>query len=60
MSHARPRLGRYSLVLAITMLLVSAVSAHATTVNIDSGTLVVTGGDNLQPRAAVQVQRGRR
>ncbi len=47
MSHARPRLGRYSLVLAITMLLVSAVSAHATTVNIDSGTLVVTGGDNL-------------
>src|SRR5688572_23625435 len=46
MSHARPRLGRHSLVLAIAMLLVGAVSAHATTVNIDNGTLVVTGGDN--------------
>ena len=46
MSHARPRLGRYSLVLAIAMLLVGAVSAHATTVNVDNGTLVVTGGDN--------------
>ena len=46
MSHARPRLGRYSLVLGIAMLLVGAVSAHATTVNVANGTLVVTGGDN--------------
>lgn len=46
MSHARLRLGRYSLVLAIVMLLVGAVAADATTVNTNSGTLVVTGGDN--------------
>ena len=60
MSHARPRLGRYSLVLAIAMLLVGAVSAHATTVNIDSGTLVVTGGDNLNHELQFRFERGRR
>ena len=46
MSHARPRLGRHSLVLAIAMLLVGAASAHATTAEYsgDGNTLIITGG----------------
>jgi Ca2+-binding RTX toxin-like protein len=46
MSQTRPRLGWHALVLAVAMLLVGAVSAQATTVDIDNGTLVVTGGDS--------------
>jgi len=58
MSHARPRLGRHSLVLAIVMLLVGAASAHATTVDIDSGTLVVTGEDNLNHEVQFRFDAG--
>jgi Ca2+-binding RTX toxin-like protein len=48
MSHARPRLGRNSFVLAIAMLLVGTASAQATTVSYSGDTLVVTGGDNTR------------
>jgi len=46
MPHARPRLARHSLVLAVAFLLVGAASANATTVSFDGDTLVVIGGDN--------------
>ena len=58
MSHARPRLGLHSLVLAIVMLLAGAVSAHATTVDVASGTLVVTGGDNLNHELQFRLNGG--
>jgi Ca2+-binding RTX toxin-like protein len=45
MSHTRPRLGRHALVLAIAMLLMVPVGAHATTVSFDGDTLVVNGVD---------------
>ena len=47
MSHTRPKLGRHALVLAIAMLLVSAVTANATTVGYNGSTLVVTGVDSV-------------
>jgi Ca2+-binding RTX toxin-like protein len=46
MSHARPRLGLHSLVLAIVMLLVGAAAAQATTVTESGDTLIVNGDDN--------------
>jgi Ca2+-binding RTX toxin-like protein len=47
MSHARPRLGLHSLVLAIAMLLVSAAGANATTAEYSGATLIIKdGGDN--------------
>ena len=48
MSQKRPRLGRHSLVLAIAMLALGAVNAHATTAAYsgDGTTLIITGGDN--------------
>jgi Ca2+-binding RTX toxin-like protein len=52
MSHARPRIGRRSLVLAVVMVLVGAASASATTVTFTGAgvdrTATVTGGDNLR------------
>ncbi len=52
MSHARPRLGRHSFVLAIVMLLVGAASANAETVVTFSGvgadrTAIVNAADGL-------------
>jgi Ca2+-binding RTX toxin-like protein len=52
MSDTRPkqawpaRQGWQAIVLAIAMLLVGAVGAHATTVDYSGDTLIVTGGDN--------------
>jgi Ca2+-binding RTX toxin-like protein len=46
MSHARPSLGRHSLVLAIAILLVGAASANATTVSFNGGQLIVSGVDS--------------
>ena len=46
MPQKRPRLGLHSLVLAIAMLALGAVSAHATTAEYSGDTLVITGGDN--------------
>jgi Ca2+-binding RTX toxin-like protein len=48
MFQTRPRLGWHALVLAIALLLVGAVSAHATTVSYNGDTLIVTGGDNTR------------
>jgi len=45
MSHARPRLGRHSLVLAIAMLLVGPAAANAATVSFNGDQLIVTGVD---------------
>jgi Ca2+-binding RTX toxin-like protein len=49
MSHARLRLGRHSLVLAIAMVAVGiwAPAAVAGTITYDGDTVVFTGGDNL-------------
>ena len=52
MSHARPRLGRHSLVLAIVMLLVGATGANAETIVTFSGvgaerTATVNAADGL-------------
>ena len=44
MSHARPRLGRHSLVLAIAMLLASAAGANATTAEYSGSTLIIKDG----------------
>ena len=48
MSHTRPGLGRYSLVLAVAMLLVGSTAVQATTVSYSGDTLIVTGGDNTR------------
>ncbi|HMJ96403.1 MAG TPA: hypothetical protein VK486_11150, partial [Thermoleophilaceae bacterium] len=51
MSHARPRLGRHSLVLAIAMLLALGTAAPAAmaggTVTFDGDYVVYTSSDNL-------------
>lgn len=49
MSHARPRLGLHSLVLAIAILAIGiwAPTAVAGTITYDGDTVVFTGGDNL-------------
>ena len=60
MSHTRPRQGRYSLVLAMAILLVGVASAQATTISFsgDGSTLIISGGDNASHEIQVRFNGG--
>jgi Ca2+-binding RTX toxin-like protein len=60
MSQIRPRQGRYSLVLAIAILLVGAASANATTITFsgDGSTLIITGVDSASHDIQVRFNGG--